>query len=68
MSQLYRPALDTADSSVKTTGTWRDSRKRAEDTPGGFVTALNSEPLVSVVQLHKGKCMTSQTFCTSGAK
>lgn len=69
MSQLCRPALEiAADSSVKTIGAWKDGQKKAEDTSGGFVTEMDSEPLVGVVQLHKGKYVTSQTFCTAGAK
>lgn len=64
MRQLCRPALEiAADSSIKTIGAWSDSPEKAEDNSGGFVTALNSEPLVGVVQLHKGRCITSHRWC-----
>lgn len=44
-----------ADSIVEAVGEWRDSRRKAEDCSGGFVTALSTEPLVAVVQLGKQK-------------
>lgn len=54
MRQLCRPALEiAADSSIKTIGAWSDSPEKAEDNSGGFVTALNSEPLVGVVPCIK---------------
>lgn len=57
-----------ADSAVEAIGEQRDGRRKAEDHSGGFITALNTEPLAAVMQLKEERMAASQPFCTSGGK